>query len=590
MKKFLMYYLFLFLFSSFCFASQIDVKNDDISILDKSEVFIDDGASLSLEDIKQKANFSKYDSDFISLGYTTNEAVWIKFTLTNTTSETLNRVLHIDNSMLDSISLYDENIETNIGVMNRKTYNDIVDFYFTLDLKANETKTYYLRVLSNSCATYFHLNLETKDVLWSKNYKRTAILFFFMTILITLMIYNFFIFLFTKEKVYLYYVLMILGVVYNHFFSYTGMFIPIVKIFNASDEFIYNYTIVDAYLGIYYYIALYVFIVLFFMEVSQIKRYLFLYRYFLFLLAVAFFIVLVSAFSTLYLLDYLVYITFINLIGIFLSTIYLFYKKEENSSYLMIGFSLYVVGTIVFLLWNVGVYTPKNGYWYFYEISLALESILFSVVLSKKLNQTKALSNSLDTQKILLRELHHRVKNNLQFIISLYRLKLRSYLDSVGKEKLKEVENNVPSMGKIHDILHSNQTISNLNSSIYFEDLIKEIKRAYPNKNINFFIDTKDLVLNIDQAIYCGLIINELVTNSIKYAFNNENANISIILDTDIEKRYLLNISDNGKGFDWENKPLSFGLTLVERLVKDELKGELQFSNENGASFRILWS
>ena len=145
-------------------------------------------------------------------------------------------------------------------------------------------------------------------------------------------------------------------------------------------------------------------------------------------------------------------------------------------------------------------------------------------------------------------------------------------------------------MGKIHDILHSNQTISNLNSSIYFEDLIKEIKRAYPNKNINFFIDTKDLVLNIDQAIYCGLIINELVTNSIKYAFDNENANISIILDTDIEKRYLLNISDNGKGFDWENKPLSFGLTLVERLVKDELKGELQFSNENGASFRILWS
>ena len=228
MKKFLIYYLFLFLFSSFCFASQIDVKNDDISILDKSEVFIDDSASLSFQDIKQKANFSKYDSNFISLGYLTNEAVWIKFTLTNTTKETLNRVLHIDNSMLDFISLYDGNIETNIGVMNRKTYNDIVDFYFTLDLKANETKTYYLRVLSNSCATYFHVNLETKDVLWSKNYKRTAILFFFMTILITLMIYNFFIFLFTKEKVYIYYVLMLLFTGYNHFCSYTGMFIPCV--------------------------------------------------------------------------------------------------------------------------------------------------------------------------------------------------------------------------------------------------------------------------------------------------------------------------------------------------------------------------
>lgn len=590
MKKFLIYYLFLFLFSSFSFASQIDVKDDDISILDKSEVFIDDGASLFFEDIKQKANFSKYDSNFISLGYTTNEAVWIKFTLTNTTSEILNRVLHIDNSMLDSISLYDGNIETNIGVMNRKTYNDIVDFYFTLDLKANETKTYYLRVLSNSCATYFHVNLETKDVLWSKNYKRTAILFFFMTILITLMIYNFFIFLFTKEKVYLYYMLMILGVVYNHFFSYTGMLIPIVKLFNVSDEFIHNYTVIDAYMGIYYYIALYVFIVLFFMEISQIKRYLFLYRYFLFLLAVAFLIVLVSAFSTLYLLDYLVYLTVINLISIFLSTIYLFYKKEENSSYLMIGFSIYVIGTIVFLLWNMGLYIPKNGYWYFYEISLALENILFSVVLSKKLNQTKALENSLDTQKILLRELHHRVKNNLQFIISLYRLKLRSYLDSVGKEKLKEVENNVHSMGKIHDILHSNQTISNLNSSIYFEDLIKEIKRAYPDNRVEIYIDTQDLTLNIDQAIYCGLIINELVTNSIKYAFTEKKGDIFILLRYDETKNYILSISDSGKGFDWENKPLSFGLTLVERLVKDELKGELKYTNKNGANFRILWS
>ncbi len=89
MKKFLIYYLFLFLFSSFCFASQIDVKNDDISILDKSEVFIDDGVSLSFEDIKQKAGFSKYDSNFISLGYLTNQAVWIKFTISNPTSETL---------------------------------------------------------------------------------------------------------------------------------------------------------------------------------------------------------------------------------------------------------------------------------------------------------------------------------------------------------------------------------------------------------------------------------------------------------------------------------------------------------------------
>ena len=255
MKRFLLtIYLLSLLFCSFGFASEIVVGSSDISILDKSEVFIDSGAKSSLQEIKEKATFSKYNSDFISNGYTTDEAIWIKFTLTNPSKDVLQRVIHIDNSMLDSISLFDNGVERNIGALNRKTYNDIVDFYFTLDLKANESKTYYLRVLSNSCATYFHLNIETKEILWKKNYKRSLILFFFMTILITLIIYNLFIFLFTRERVYFYYTIMVLLSVYNHFFSYTGMFIPIVKIFNVSDEFIYNYTHLDAYFGVYYYV------------------------------------------------------------------------------------------------------------------------------------------------------------------------------------------------------------------------------------------------------------------------------------------------------------------------------------------------
>ena len=86
------------------------------------------------------------------------------------------------------------------------------------------------------------------------------------------------------------------------------------------------------------------------------------------------------------------------------------------------------------------------------------------------------------------------------------------------------------------------------------------------------------------------MIINELVTNSIKYAFTEKKGDIFILLRYDETKNYILSISDSGKGFDWENKPLSFGLTLVERLVKDELKGELKYTNKKGANFRILWS
>lgn len=585
--RFILILLSLF-FSIQLLGDSINIVPNDVSLLEHSERFIDVGAKRSYDDIQKNTTFVKTGTDFISRGYTTDEAIWVRFNLKNNSDETIDRMIHIDNSMLDSITLYaPDGTSANVGALNRPAFEGILEFYFPITLQPHSNKTYHLRVLSNSCANYFHLYAETHDVLWQKNLKRSLILVAFLALMLTLIIYNSFIYAFTREKVYLYYVLFMFMVSYNHFFSYTGMLLPVFYFLHVSDAFIKWYTALDAYFGIYYFLAIEVFFILFFTELVQTKRFPLLHRTFLGIIVLLILITLTSVISGMYLLDLIVNTAmpiFILALGLIL---YMVYKKEENTLYLLIGLGANAIGHIAFLLYNFGTYIPQGGYWYFYEISLATEGLLFSIVLSKKLSHTKALVTALNTQQILTRELHHRVKNNLQFIVSLYRLKLRPYLDPTGRKKLTEAEGNIRSIGKIHEILYAHQNISELNASEYLNDLIDEIKRGYPSSEVMIRIDS-DVSLAVDQAIYCGLIVNELVTNALKYAFEENTGEIMISLEQN-ENEMSMSIRDNGKGFVWEKHLESFGLSLIERLIKDELHGRMEFSGENGSSYRIIW-
>lgn len=585
--KFILILLSLF-FSLQLSGDSINIVPNDVSLLEHSELFIDVGAKRSYDDIQKNTPFVKTGTDFISRGYTSDEAIWVRFNLKNNSDEPIERMIHIDNSMLDSITLYaPDGTSANVGALNRPAFEGIIDFYLPITLSPHSDQTYHLRVLSNSCANYFHLYAETHDVLWQKNLKRSLILVAFLSLMLTLIIYNSFIYAFTREKVYLYYVLFMFMVSYNHFFSYTGMLLPLFYFLHISDVFLKWFCALDAYLGIYYFLAIEVFFILFFTELVQTKRFPLLHRTFQGIIALLFLITLTSVISGMYLLDLIVNTAmpiFILALGVIL---YMVYKKEENALYLLIGQGANAIGHIFFLLYNFGTYVPQGGYWYFYEMSLATEGLLFSIVLSKKLSHTKALTTALNTQQILTRELHHRVKNNLQFIVSLYRLKLRPYLDPTGRKKLTEAEGNIRSIGKIHEILYAHQNISELNASEYLNDLIREIKRGYPGNDVTIRVQG-NVSLSVDNAIYCGLIVNELVTNALKYAFEENTGEITISLEQN-GGEMSMSIRDNGKGFTWEEHRESFGLSLIERLVKDELHGRMEFRGENGSSYRILW-
>lgn len=211
-------------------------------------------------------------------------------------------------------------------------------------------------------------------------------------------------------------------------------------------------------------------------------------------------------------------------------------------------------------------------------------------ITEQKANDEK-LKQSLKEKEVMLREIHHRVKNNLQIISSLLKLQGGYTKDPVASEYLRISQHRVKTMALIHQQLYRSEDLSKINFEEYIKQLVGHLFAAYGTRRdrVNFLVCAKDIYLSIDKAIPSGLIVNELVSNSLKHAFGSEpggNVEISVSNQNDF---YYLNVKDNGKGFpadiDFRNTH-SLGMQLVITLT-EQLGGEIHLNNSSGAEFNI---
>ncbi|MDD5149592.1 MAG: tetratricopeptide repeat protein [Flavobacterium sp.] len=229
---------------------------------------------------------------------------------------------------------------------------------------------------------------------------------------------------------------------------------------------------------------------------------------------------------------------------------------------------------------------------------IALAFILIFVISSiyivnkqrKKLaSQKQILEKLVDEKNLLLRETHHRVKNNFQIVSSLLYLQSESLENKAAIEALKEAQNRVRSMILIHQRLYNKDEIIGINAQEYLTDLINDLTEYQGSyiKNLQTEIAVEKLVFNIDTITPIGLIVNELITNVFKHAFNKnaKNPMLKVSLHK-INDEIELIISDNGKGFVKEPSPESFGIKLIHSLAK-KLKGKLSFESKNGTVVTI---
>jgi len=201
---------------------------------------------------------------------------------------------------------------------------------------------------------------------------------------------------------------------------------------------------------------------------------------------------------------------------------------------------------------------------------------------------------SLAEKEVLIQEIHHRVKNNLQVISSLLKLQSRYIQDSRVTEMLKESQNRVRSMALVHEQLYQSKDLSNINFAEYIQNLAHNLFQAYEfhGSGIKLQTNIAPCELNLDTAVPCGLIINELVTNSLKYAFSSTNkGKIKIDFNLDQNGGCVLVVSDTGVSFpkdlDYRNAR-TLGLRLVGSLVK-QLRGNITLLETVGTVFQITF-
>lgn len=203
--------------------------------------------------------------------------------------------------------------------------------------------------------------------------------------------------------------------------------------------------------------------------------------------------------------------------------------------------------------------------------------------------------SSLRDKEVLLQEIHHRVKNNMQIISSLLNLQSRHIEDERVKDMFRMSRNRIRSMALIHEKLYQSKDLAKINFAQYMESLAVHLLQTYnaSTDRIKLNADVSDVFLDINKAIPCGLIVNELVSNSLKHAFpKHRTGNIYVRLRNGKNGDVHLMVSDNGIGLSEEvdfKKPDSMGLQLVKDLI-DQLGGTLELSLNAGTTYQISFS
>jgi two-component sensor histidine kinase len=522
-------------------------------------------------------------------------------------------MLEYANPLVTNIELYkNDSLIDKEGLFqihsNRKTLNPT----FQILLHPHENSVFYIKASSIVTSLIVQLKLYEQNNFYTEELQTQLIYNIFFGAMAILAIYNLFVFVFSRDISYLFYVFYVLGVIY-HQLLFTGMGYA----YLIPKEYIKQIIELSAFATAIPIISLALFSKVF-LQVSNYPKHNMILNYLIV-------IVTTSVFVHIFIFDIG---DFRNVLSITLVlflmelSLYLSIKRNRQAFYILTGWMFAGSSVIYMYLKNAGFIALDLPY--FVEFSFLSEAIIFSIALVDKIKtlqqdknelnsklfmkvesdkkfleslineKTVELQKAFDEQSLLLYELNHRVKNNLQTVMSLINLQANNITDENLKDVLETIQNRISAMSLIHELLYQKSDISVININEYFHTLADNIEYTY-DIDVTLEYKLKEINFDVETAISCGLILNELLINSFKYAFKGiEEAKITISLQKENDY-FILKICDNGIGYnqhDMSNiKKTSFGLSLIRTIVEDHLKGTFIIdSNQSGTHNKIIWS
>ncbi|BCD68511.1 7TM diverse intracellular signaling domain-containing protein [Nitratiruptor sp. YY09-18] len=600
--------LWLFLFTSLLFAqSTIHIdQNFSTNITPSTYYFLDQFGKLTEFDVRKNDKlFKKIGKKKLILGYHDSANLWLKLKIKNDTNQTLQKVLEYDYPIQEKIWFYADGRTFLGGYLFKPSVSRYITHPLFLTFKPYETKEILIKARDENVGLIAKLNLLNFQDFLDKNEKAKVINMLFFGSIFSLLLYNLFLLFLTRNISYLFYIGMmgsffVLELFEGGFFS---IYTPWVYF---SQNVIYTLLLLMALSIIMF--------TLYFLEIP--KNFPKIYRFIQFLAVVLIIVYILNITQILpTIFQRLLYMSLFLVIIIL--GIYAYKRGVTQAKYYLAGWMLLFFNTVLLGLNQAGIVAWIDYFPYIGKIAIFAEAILFSMALSALINtykeekeravqalleqtenyakrmeeyadkKTRQLHKSVKEKETLLKELHHRVKNNLQIIISLLRLQSDTVDDTRAKQVLSEAENRIKALSTIHEMLYKNRSFQYIDIASYFDFLTQEIVESLSHdKKITYSIQS-NTALSMEKAIYCGLILNELVTNAIKYAFEDEgHITIKFIKEGEC---YNFVVADNGKGIDSKTAKKSLGLELVETLIKNQLKGEIHIDSKNGTKFSLIF-
>ncbi|WP_294953106.1 7TM diverse intracellular signaling domain-containing protein [Sulfurovum sp.] len=608
------YALLFFMFTFYLFGQNTKLV---------ARYYVDKSHHWSVEEAYHNRNrFSVLTQKNATLGFTEGN-VWIYVNVQNLANKNISEMLEFPYPLHDYITVY---VHKNGHFEKEYMTGDLTpfdtrkiktnDFVIPYTLKAFEKKEILFKFSSNSSLNIGIRHFSLKEYYSNVSQNGLFLGLYYGAVLIMLM-YNFILFLMIKEWVYLYYVVFHMfhlalqlglnGLAFEYFYPHypaiNHYFIPIV--FSLTNYYSIQFTVLFLELERYNAVLA--------LMLNRFK-YLFLFTMIsIFFLSYNVSIILITILSML------------NIVLLFLISIYILYRyRTMASKFFVSAWSFLLIGGLSGEMQNMGLIHMNRFSLYAPQIGAFFELALLSFALAYRYNEVfskltctegelrelnvhledkvrertfdldeknKELFIEINNKNILFRELYHRVKNNLQIISGLLSLQIRRVIQKESKDILADTNQRIKSMAMIHEKLYQSDDLTAVNMQEYTHDLVEELQHSLEYNDILFMIQCEKIRLTLETAVPMGLIINELVTNAVKYAFpaHQSSKNIAIKMYTVKHDAVILEVYDNGKGVKLEKAKEGFGFKLVQSLAGYQLKGDIETYNSQGLHHKITF-
>ncbi len=606
--------LFLLLVSMNLSAFAVDIAQEHKTVLlQQSTVYFEANNSLTIKEIIAQNLFKPYSKTRVNTGVSTT-TTWIKFTLRNSSDTPLEKLLILTSPLLEEIALYhDSSLDDPIlkGVRYSTLAHTTLYPTYTLTLNPHLSKTYYLKIKSQWTPVHFSIMIEDEADYRDEDKKQQFIKVIFLSMIMILMIYSFILAVYSKDRSYLYYAFYLLTLSYQQS-SYLGLnqiYLPL--------DFVHHIEIKMALTKVALMIISASLFAISFLKTVEIPL---LHRIYQSFILVALLEIVILNIPHLYNLKLVIFTSALLIVFNLVAATISYKKGNKQARLFILGFSIVFISYVMMMTDALGITSLMQTYPNSLLLGTTIEALILSlafvdryvlvvkekeradkkvlqevqnrekIVQDEVIKKTAQLKQALQTKELLLKEEHHRIKNNLQIILSMVRLQSDEIADKSVIDKFTNLENRINAIAKTYNMLLLDDNLDEIDMQEYIESLLIDIQASMCDMDCDIQIETEiHASLPLDKSVYVGIIINELATNAYKYAFDGTKGIIFISLYEN-EGMYTLTIKDNGKGFNYDKKTKSLGIKLIQTLVSQQLNGEIKMRTNGLTQYTIRFS